>query len=142
MIVLDTTVLVYAVGEAHFLREPCRAIVRSVAEGRAQATTTSEVIQEFAEVRARRRSRADAASLASEFAFLLSPLMTVDRDDLLAGLRLLESTESLGAFDAVLAATAMARAARALVSADTDFSSVRGLAHVAPGTPESAALLG
>lgn len=142
MIVLDTTVLVYAVGGGHPLREPCRSIVQAVATGRVQATTTPEVVQEFAYVRARRRSRADAAGLASEFAWLLSPLMTVNRDDLLAGLVLLEATDSLGAFDAVLAATAMAHEANALVSADTDFSTVEGLTHVVPGTPEAASLLG
>jgi len=54
----------------------------------------------------------------------------------------LEATDSLGAFDAVLAATAMAREARALVSADLDFSTLEGLTHVVPGTPESATLLG
>ena len=142
MIVLDTTILVYAVGAAHLLREPCRDIIRGVAAGNVQATTTPEVIQEFAHVRARRRSRADAARLASEFAWLLSPLVTVDRDDLLAGLQLLETTDSLGAFDAVLAATAMAREARALVSADLDFATLEGITHVVPGTPESATLLG
>lgn len=142
MIVLDTTVLVYAVGVPHALREPCQDIIQAIVSGHVQATTTPEVIQEFAHVRARRRSRADAAGLASDFAFLLSPLLTVDPDDLLAGLRLLETTDTLGAFDAVLAATAMAREARALVSADAGFTSVEGLTHLMPGSSQAAALLG
>ena len=64
MIVLDTTVLAYAVGEAHPLRDPCRRLLAAHAEGRIEATTTVEVIQEFAHIRARRRTRPDAVRLA------------------------------------------------------------------------------
>ena len=56
VIVLDTTVLVYAVGDDHELREPARrVVVTAVESGTAQATTTVEAIQEFVHVRARRR---------------------------------------------------------------------------------------
>jgi predicted nucleic acid-binding protein len=54
MIVLDTTVLVYAVGADHSLRRPCRDLVEAIAERRIEATTTVEVIQEFVHVRGRR----------------------------------------------------------------------------------------
>ena len=55
MIVLDTTVLVYAKGIDHPLRQPCRKLIDLIADGRIEATTTVEVIQEFVHVRARRR---------------------------------------------------------------------------------------
>jgi hypothetical protein len=42
VIVLDTTVLVYAVGDDHELREPAPAIVEAVEDGRIQAGTTVE----------------------------------------------------------------------------------------------------
>jgi hypothetical protein len=86
VIVLDTTVLVYAVGSDHPLRAPCRELVAAMRDGRLRATTTPEVIQEFAQVRSRRRPRADAVSLAVDFAHLLAPLLIVDQDDLHAGL--------------------------------------------------------
>lgn len=63
MIVLDTTVLVYAKGAEHPLRDPCRDLVAAIADERIAATTTAEVIQEFVHVRARRRDRSDAAAL-------------------------------------------------------------------------------
>ncbi|AGL26143.1 hypothetical protein J113_04715 [Mycobacterium tuberculosis CAS/NITR204] len=65
MIVLDTTVLVYAKGAEHPLRDPCRDLVAAIADERIAATTTAEVIQEFVHVRARRRDRSDAAALAA-----------------------------------------------------------------------------
>ncbi|MGH9188351.1 MAG: type II toxin-antitoxin system VapC family toxin [Acidimicrobiales bacterium] len=142
MIVVDTTVLVYAVGADHPLRAPCRALVEAVEAGAVRATTTVEVVQEFAHVRARRRPRRDAATLARSYTDLFAPLLPVEADDLRAGLKLFERTESLGPFDAVLAATALRRGANGLASADAGFGDVRGLRHLDPADPGFAAQLG
>lgn len=142
MVVLDTTVLVYSKGADHALREPCRELIAAIAEGRLEATTTPEVIQEFAHVRARRRDRADATALARSFAELLSPLLVVGRDQLDAGLRMFHSTPGLGAFDAVLAASAIEADAAAIVSADRAFALVEGINHVFPDAEGVAELLG
>jgi uncharacterized protein len=88
VIVFDTTILLYSVGSAHPLRDPCRALIELVAENKLQATTTVEVIQEFAHVHARRRSREDAAKYARGFMGLLQPLVPVDETDLLTGLEI------------------------------------------------------
>ena len=135
MIVLDTTVLVYAKGADHPLREPCRGLLRAVERGSLTATTTAEAIQEFAHVRAKRRGRSDAADLASAYVDLLAPLLVIEEEDVRAGLRLFELHPELGCFDAVLAAGALAADAEALVSADRAFASVPDLVHIDPGTP-------
>jgi predicted nucleic acid-binding protein len=135
VIVVDTTVLVYALGVDHPLREPCRALVAAVDAGEVTATTTVEVVQEFAHVRARRRGRADAVSLARSYAELFAPLLTIDADDLFAGLGLFEAVEALGTFDAVLAATARRRGAEGLASSDAAFGAVRGLRFHDPASP-------
>jgi predicted nucleic acid-binding protein len=140
MIVLDTTVLVYAKGADHPLREPCRELIEAISDGRIEGTTTAEVIQEFVHVRARRRGRSDAAALGTDYAELLSPLLSVTSQHLQRGLTLFEKSEELGAFDAVLAAAAAH--AEALVSADTDFSNVADLHHVIPDATGIASLLG
>lgn len=132
MVVLDTTVLVYAKGAEHPLRDPCRRLIAAVAEGGLEATTTVEAIQEFAHVRARRRGREDAARLARDYAALLAPLLPVTAADLDRGLALFERGERLGPFDAVLAAAAEAAGADALVSADGDFAELTAVAHVVP----------
>ena len=141
MIVVDTTVLVYAKGADHPLRDPCRDLIAAVAEGRVEATTSAEVIQEFVHVRARRRDRGDAAALGRDYAELLSPLLAITRPHLEQGLSLFEQVEPLGAFDAVLAATSVATGAAALVSADTAFGAVPDLRHVAPDPTGVAGLL-
>lgn len=141
MIVLDTTVLVYAKGADHPLRAPCRELVGAVGDGSLDATTTVEVIQEFVHVWARRRTRAQAASLARDYAELLGPLVVVGETDLLHGLALFERFEAMGAFDAVLAATTIAARVDALVSADRGFATVAELRHVVPDVDGVASLL-
>ncbi len=136
MIVVDTTVLVYAVGVEHRLREPSRRLIEAVRDGKLEATTTIGVIQELAGVRARRRSRREAASLARRYADLLSPLLVVPREQLDRGLTLFERHDRLGSFDAVLAAMALAVDAEALVSADEDFAGIPRLAYVGLDAPE------
>jgi predicted nucleic acid-binding protein len=142
VILLDTTVLVYAKGLDHPLRDPCRELIEAVASRRIEATSTVEVIQEFVHVRARRRDRSDAASLGRDYAELLSPLLSPTIDDLDAGLALFEHTQALGAFDAVLAACAARAGVSAIVSADVGFADLTGVAHVVPDRAGVSALLG
>jgi predicted nucleic acid-binding protein len=132
VILLDTTVLVYAKGQDHPLRDPCRDLIAAIAGRRIEATTTVEVIQELVHVRARRRDRSDAAALGRDYAELLSPLLRPDVEDLKSGLAMFERTEELGPFDAVLAACAARRAVSALVSADSGFAAVSEISHVIP----------
>jgi predicted nucleic acid-binding protein len=134
VIVLDTTILVYATGDGHPLRTDSLRLLEAIADGRVEGTTTVEVIQEFVHVRARRQGRVEAAKAARSFADLLAPLLVVHAATVDAALRIFARSTSLGAFDAFLAAAAIASGADALVSADSAFSSVSRLAHVVPGT--------
>lgn len=141
MILLGTTVLVYAKGQDHPLRAPCRELMEAIVERKVEATTTIEVIQEFVHVRARRRERNDAVALGRDYAELLSPLLSPDFEDLNAGLSLFEHSETLGAFDAVLAACAIRRGMQGLVSADLAFAEVSDVSHVIPDRHGVATLL-
>jgi predicted nucleic acid-binding protein len=109
VILLDTTILVYAVGSEHGARDPSRRLLEAIGAGR-------------------------AVELARRYVTLLTPLLVAGEHELDHGLELFESQAELGAFDAVLAATALSHGADALVSADQSFASVPGLAHVAPGS--------
>ncbi len=141
MIVLDTTILVYAKGADHPLREPCRNLLRAIEDGRILASTTAEAIQEFAHVRARRRDRSDAVELAAAYLDLLAPLLMIEERHVRAGLDLFERYRQLGAFDSVLAAAAIEVGADALVSADRAFADVERLVHVDPASSSLTALI-
>lgn len=138
MIVLDTTVLVYAVGAEHPLREPCRALL---AQRTSALTTTAGVIQEFVHVRSRRKSRADAVKLGNAYLTLLSPLLDVPDRAVRDALALLERHADLGAFDAVIAAAARSAGCEALVTADRAFGALPGLPVRYPDGPGLTGLL-
>jgi uncharacterized protein len=141
VILIDTTVLTYAVGVEHPLREPCRRLLRAHAGGSIEATTTVEVIQEFVHVRARRRSHADAVNVARQYMAAFS-LLATRADDLDLGLSIFEQQTVLGAFDCVLAAVALNRKIDVLVSADRAFGTLPTLRWVDPATPNLDQLVG
>ena len=143
MILIDTTVLVYAVGLEHPLRNPCRELIAAIGNGQVSATTTVETIQEFVHVRARRRPRSDAAALGRNYAGLLAPLITVDADDLRHGLDVYERHGGIGAFDAVLVAVLERREyLTGIVSADAGFATIPGIEHHDPASAGFLADLG
>jgi uncharacterized protein len=123
------------------LREPCRRLLQVHGDGRIEATTTIEVIQEFVHVRARRRSRPDAVSVARNCMATFALLVT-RAEDLDVGLALFEQQPALGAFDSVLAAVALNQRVEALVSADRAFGEVPDLRWVDPTTPTLEHLIG
>jgi hypothetical protein len=145
VILVDTSILVYAVGADHPLQAPCRQLVQLVADGTVAATTTIEAIQEFVHVRARRRDRVDAAVLGRAYATLFGPLTQPSTADLEAGLELFERHPALGAFDAVLAATAQRTSDGVLASADAAFRTLDAVRLLDPSDdafPDSLVQLG
>lgn len=140
MVILDTTILAYAVGDEHPLREGCVRVLAAHRDGSLHATTTAEVIQEFAHIYARRRTRQEAAVLAGHYLDALDP-MAATAADVRAGLELFQRIPALGAFDAVLAAAALRTGADALISADRAFGSVPGLRWVDPASDDLAAFI-
>lgn len=121
MLLLDTDVLVYAIGEAHPQRAASQRIVAAIAAGELEASTTPQVIQEFVRVYSRRRGRAEAAARASDWVDLLSPLAIADADAVREALAWFADTD-LDATDAFLAAVTHLSDGTRLVSADSNFA--------------------
>lgn len=124
MILVDTTCLVYAVGDDHERRASARALIDAVVRGTITARTTSQVIMEFAHVRGRRRDRQDAASLARDFSDLLGPLEPTTAPDVVTALALWQDNPQIGTFDALLLAVAVRTGAEAIVSEDAGLARV------------------
>jgi uncharacterized protein len=141
VILLDTNVLIYAVGDDHPLRDPCRRLIAALDAKRIELVTILAVLQEFTDVRSRRRPRDRAISLTRLFSESLTIAETsvADLDD---GLELFVAHRQLSVVDAVLAAVALHHDAEALVSADRAFADIPNLRHVDPATPALDALLG
>ena len=125
----------YAVGAEHPACEPSRRLLAAVRDGALAATTTTNVVQDFVHVFARRRPRTLAVEHARRYVVGLGPLLGATQAELEHALRLYERYERLDASDALLAATAIAHGVDALISADQAFAGVPRLRHIAPGTP-------
>lgn len=141
MILLDTSVLIYAVGTEHPLRDPCRRVLAAQRAGSIDGTVTVEILQEFTHARARRHPRADAAAIARDYAGSFRVLQTTTTD-LDRGLQLYITHPEVGMFDSIVAAVALNHAATALISTDRGFATVAGLRWIDPATPDLDELLG
>jgi predicted nucleic acid-binding protein len=127
MLLLDTNVLVYAVGRDHPLRRPAQALLRAADDGRLAITTTPDVIQEFTHVYSLTRPRDETAERALDVARACSPLITSRESDVSVAIELFRRHERIDAFDCLLAATALREGVDGLVSADWAFAAVADL---------------
>jgi predicted nucleic acid-binding protein len=128
---LDANVFVYAVGADHEYREPCRAIVKDVRDGRLEGESSVEVIQEAVHI-LRRKGRSDATVLGREFMAVCHKLHSIERSDLTLALELLEKQEELDTRDGVHAAVALNRRIAVILSADRRFEEISGLERIDP----------
>lgn len=130
VLLLDTAVLAYAVGDAHHQRAACRAILAAAAAGDVELHLSVEGVQEFLFHRMRRGSRDLAVRQARDVADLCV-LHAFDAAVLSRALELVAGS-ALPGRDAVHAATALVHGIDAIVSPDPDFDDVPGLRRVDP----------
>ena len=132
---LDSNVFLYAAGADHPHKAPCVEVVRAVAEGRLDANTSAEVLQEILYVYLRRGLRAEAVRLARNVSDLFPALLPVTREDMVRALILAERHEALPARDLVHTAVMLNNGMDTLVSLDRHFDDVDELTR---RTPDSA----
>lgn len=129
---VDTNVFLYARGGQHRYREPCRDLLAAVADARVRLVASVELIQEFAHVLLRRGlDRAHALSEASDVRRVCT-IQSFDGAILTAACDLLRQYPSLGARDAVHAATAIASGLPAIVITDRAFEGLADLERLDP----------
>jgi predicted nucleic acid-binding protein len=132
MYFLDSNVFLYAAGGDHPYRRPCQDILRRVAEGELDATTSSEVVQEILHVLTRRGFPTQAVTLARSILAVMPSVLEVGAREMSAACDLLDSTPGLPVRDAVHAATMLAHDVAVLVSADTHFDRLGRVRRLAP----------
>ena len=134
MILLDSNVLVYAVGRGHPLAPVAEDLLASGDAGRFRIT--ARVLEEFAHVHARSgRARTDSRELAAEFSASLGPVEIATEEDFAQAFDLWVAHSGLDFADALLAAMAKRNDSQ-LVSADRAFSDVAGLRFVDLADPD------
>ena len=129
---LDTNVFLYAAGGEHPYRAPCQDLLRRIAEGKIDATTSSEVVQEVLYVLTRRGLRTEAVALARNILAVFPNLLEIGAGEMIAACDLLESLPELPARDAVHAATMLTHEITTIITADTHFDQLAQVQRIAP----------
>jgi predicted nucleic acid-binding protein len=129
-VLVDSTVILHALGEAEPQRSRCRAYLERAWSGRGRAYASTEMIQEVVHHRLRREDRATAVEAARRVAATCI-LLNFDHEVLELSLSLIEQTQVRGR-DAVHAATALAYGIETIASSDPAFDGIPGLRRVDP----------
>jgi predicted nucleic acid-binding protein len=130
---IDANVPMYAVGAEHPLKEPCLAILRSIARGELAAVTDVEVCQEIVHRYTALGEREQALHVARLFIELVPQVLPISKEDLLLSLEIHERYASLQARDSLHAAVMRNSGIRFIISADRHFEWVEGIERIDPG---------
>jgi uncharacterized protein len=131
-VLLDSNVILYAIGGEHPYAEPCRRIIALAGDGDVELEAPVDLVQEILHHRTRRlgdRRQAAADALA---AAKLCKLHAVEPSDVIAAAELFAGSPRLSARDAVFAAVAKRHGLDAILSADSDFDGLDSLHRVDP----------
>jgi uncharacterized protein len=128
-------------GREHPYREPCRAVLREVQDGRLAAEASVELIHEFAYVRLRQVRRRDDAMRSAKTIMRSFSLHAVEPEDMEHALDLWSKYERLDVRDAIFAAQALNRGIDAILSPDRGFDEVAGLVRIDPVDADAVATL-
>ena len=129
---IDANVFLYAIGGPGPHREPCRAVLAAVAGGKIDGVTSTEVLQEVLQMRARRADLTDAASAVRSAAALVTEVLPVALADILTACQMLDAHPKVGARDAVHAAVMSNAGIATIVSVDKDFDVFKHLQRMTP----------
>jgi predicted nucleic acid-binding protein len=128
---LDTNVFVYAVGGESPHREPCREVLRAVAQRRLAGETSAYALQELVRQR-QRRGDGEATKRAREAAAVCSELHPLEWEIVSSAMDLVDRHSRLGIADALHVSTAIAKGIALVVSADRGLDEVPGIERVDP----------
>ena len=131
---IDTAVLMYAAGGEHALREPCRRLLRRVADGEIEAVTSVEVIQEILHRYTRIERPEAGAALARASLDLLAPVLPLTHAVMRRLPDLVDRYPRLEARDLVHVATCLHEGIREIASPDRDFDAVAEVQRLDPAS--------
>ena len=131
-ILLDSAVVIYALGEDHSQKAACLAIMTAAANGEFRAYASVEMIQELVHHRQRRTGDRMLAALDGRDTSAVCTLLNFDREILDLSLDLIERVPTIRGRDAVHAATALAYGIERIVSPDRAFDGIPGLTRIDP----------
>jgi len=124
---IDTNVIVYALGKSHPLKENSRRILADVATGSLEATLDVETLQEILHLYSSRRERKKGFETVDDLLVLISSPIAIQREDIEEASKLMAQYSFLGARDAIHAAVVITHRLEGIITADRVFGRIRNL---------------
>jgi uncharacterized protein len=131
---IDTAIVMYASGTEHPLREPCQRLLEEVADGRLEAVTSVEVVQEILHRFTALRRPGVGATMAQATLDLFAPVLPITHAVMRRMPDLIERYPGLAARDLVHVATCLEEGIADIVSPDRGFDSVPEINRIDPAT--------
>jgi predicted nucleic acid-binding protein len=129
---IDANIPMYAVGADHPLKQPCLAILESVARGERTAVTDVEVLQEILHRYTSLGQRTRSVDVAELFLRVVPDALPVTKEDLLLAMNLHLRHDGLHARDTLHLAVMQRNGISRIISADRHFDGIPGIVRLDP----------
>ena len=132
MKLLDTNVVIYALGRDHLYREPCRAIIKQLEDRPHDYAADTEMLQEILHVFSYRGDVSKGVEAVGRLLDLFPDVIPITGAEISTASRLIGQPARLSVRDAIHAAVALEHGLEGIVSADRAFDYVPGLRRFDP----------
>lgn len=130
---IDANLIMYSLGGSHPLRDPCKATLEKIREGRSQVVTNTEVLQEilYRFFSIKKYSLGEVAYTST--VDLCLEILPVTLKDTNRALELLKRTSEITPRDAIHAATMINNGIKEILSTDPHFDLIPEIRRIPPG---------
>ena len=132
MRLLDANVAIYAVGNPHPYKEPCRRILRVADEEYHNFVTDTETLQEILHVMHRKNRSSVGFKLVTGLIWSMRAVISIGSAEINAAIGLMREHPQIATRDAVHAAVVQLHGLEGIISADRDFDNIRGIYRFDP----------
>ena len=133
MKLLDTNVVIYAIGKAHPYKGPCEKIMERAAKSPGEFTIDSEMLQEILHIFWLRQQREKGIEVVESLLQMFPDVIPVGATEIYRAMRIFGQHSHLSARDAIHAAVVSEHRLDGIVSADRAFDGVAGVTRYDPG---------
>ena len=127
MRLIDTNVVIYAVGKAHPLQEEARRVLDRVTEGALHANVDAELLQEVLHVYDARKERRKGFDTVDDLLVIFPNPIPIGREEIETARDLMHAYSVLSARDAIHAAVVQTHDLEGIVTADNVFERIKGV---------------
>jgi len=129
---LDTNIVIYALGGEHPYRDPCRAVINQLEGRHHDYAVSAEMLQEVLSVFWNKKDLKTGIEAVNKLLAVFPSPIPITGAEVALAIRLIEQSLGLSPRDAIYAAVVLSHGLEGIVSADRGFDQVPGLRRYDP----------